>query len=147
MPGQTDKLIWNAEQVMDWLRQDFPQAFLNGADYVIEALEPGRARVRTIMDEGSLRPGGTIMGPALMRAADIGCYVLLLGHGGKAASNSATTNLSMSFLRPPEPGDITCEVNALKYGRTLVTMDIKLFSSVSGKLVANAEMTYFNSVG
>ena len=147
MPSPIEKLVWNADQVMDWLRQDFPQAFYNGADYVIEALEPGHARVRTIMDEGSLRPGGTIMGPAMMRAADIGCYVLLLAHGGQAAGSSATTNMSMSFLRRPEPGDITSELNILRYGRTLVTMDIKLHSSASGRLVANAEMTYHNPIG
>ncbi len=140
-------LKWDKSQIMTWLRKEFPQAFLLGGDYEILLLEPGRARVRCVLDDSALRPGGTVMGPAMMRAADITCYVILLAHGAEAAGDSVTTNMSMSFLRRPEPGDIEAEVSILKHGRTLVVMDAKIYSSVSGDLIANAEMSYFNSVG
>lgn len=131
---------------MTWLRREFPQAFLHGGDYEIVELEPGRARVRCVLDDTALRPGGTVMGPAMMRAADITCYVVLLAHGGEAAGASVTTNMSMSFLRKPPPGDIEADVSVLKHGRTLVVMDAKVYSSASGELIANSEMSYFNSV-
>lgn len=97
------------------------------------------------MDDTALRPGGTVMGPAMMKVADVSCYVLLLGHDGDQAALSVTTNMSMSFLRKPEPGDIVCEINTLKHGRTLVVMDLKIYSLSSGELIANAEMTYYNA--
>ncbi len=140
-------LVWDADKILNWLREAFHQVFLNGAEFHIEKLEPGHVRVRCVLDDSSLRPGGTIMGPAMMKAADIGCYVLLLAHDGEKAGDSVTTNMSMSFLRRPEPGDITCDVSTLKHGRTLVVMGTKIYSSKSGTLIANGEMSYFNAAG
>ncbi len=145
MSLQNRPLKWNADQVITWLRKEFPQAFLHGGDFQIESLEPGRARVRAVLDDTALRPGGTVMGPAMMKVADVSCYVLLLGHDGDQAALSVTTNMSMSFLRKPEPGDIVCEINTLKHGRTLVVMDLKIYSAGSNDLIANAEMTYYNA--
>ena len=145
MTSNRNKLVWDKDQVMTWLRREFPQAFLHGGDYEILELEPGRARVRCVLDETALRPGGTVMGPAMMRAADITCYVILLAHGGEAAGDSVTTNMAMSFLRRPAPGDIEADVTVLKHGRTLVVMDAKIYSSASGDLIANSEMSYFNA--
>ncbi len=145
MPPPYSKLKWSADEVITWLRKEFPQAFAHGGDYEIEELAPGRVRVRAVLDDTALRPGGTVMGPAMMKVADISCYALLLGHHGDEAALSVTTNMSMSFLRKPEPGDIVCEINTLKHGRTLVVMDAKIYSAVSDTLIANAEMTYFNA--
>ena len=72
--------------------------------------------------------------------------MLLLAHDFDQAALSVTTNMSMIFLRKPEPGDIVCEINTLKHGRTLVVMDLKIYSAVSNDLIANAEMTYYNAV-
>ncbi|NNF80734.1 MAG: PaaI family thioesterase, partial [Rhizobiales bacterium] len=99
-----------------------------------------------VLDDTALRPGGTVMGPAMMKVADVSCYVLLLGHDGEQAALSVTTNMAMSFLRKPEPGDIVCEINTLKHGRTLVVMHLKIYSAASNDLIANAEMTYYNAV-
>ncbi len=145
MSPQDRPLLWNADQVITWLRKEFPQAFMHGGNFAIERLEPGQARVRAVLDDTALRPGGTVMGPAMMKVADISCYVLLLGHDGEKAALSVTTNMSMSFLRKPEPGDIVCEIKTLKHGRTLVVMDLKLYSVASDALIANAEMTYYNA--
>ena len=146
MLQQHRPLKWNADEVITWLRKEFPQAFLLGGDFKIEHLEPGSARVKAVLDDTALRPGGTVMGPAMMKVADVSCYVLLLAHDGEQAALSVTTNMSMSFLRKPEPGDIVCEINTLKHGRTLVVMDLKIYSAASNELIANAEMTYYNAV-
>jgi uncharacterized protein (TIGR00369 family) len=147
MAKRAEALLWTAEQTMEWLAVEFPQAFRHGRSYVVEDLRPGHARVRAVIDETHLRPGGTVMGPAMMELADITAYILLLAHHGDAARLSVTTNLNISFLRKPLPGDIACEVDILKHGKTLIVTSARILSSANDALISHAELTYFNATG
>ena len=44
-------------------------------------------------DERTVRPGGTISGPAMFMLADVAVYVAILGAGGRRALQAVTTNL------------------------------------------------------
>lgn len=149
MAGQTSRgtrgersLKWSIRDVLGFLEREFPQAFQDGDAYTVERLEPGRAHVRLVATERNLRPGGTVSGPAMMKLVDFSVYALLLAHHGTEARLAVTSNLSISFLRKPGPGDIVCEVELVKHGRTLSVADCRLRSG-DGRLVAHAEATYY----
>ncbi|MGE0210912.1 MAG: PaaI family thioesterase [Parvibaculaceae bacterium] len=140
--GGKRQLLWSVEQVFAFLEREFPQAFLDGDSYTLERLEPGGASVRLTATERNLRPGGTVSGPAMMKLVDFSVYALLLAHHGVEARLAVTSNLSISFLRKPGPGDIVCDVELVKHGRTLSVADCRLRSG-DGRLVAHAEATYY----
>ncbi len=136
-------LLWGEGEIFAFLEKEFPQAFSGGQQFNIEVLEPGRIRVVKPVSQGDLRPGGTVSGPAMMALVDLAVYMLLLAHHGAAARLSVTTGMQLSFLRKPEAGDLACDVEWLKHGRTLSVADCRLTSLSSGKLVAHAEATYY----
>ncbi len=137
-----DRLKWSGDEIFSFLRREFSQAFLDGDEYSLDRLEPGRATVRLSVTDRNLRPGGTVSGPAMMKLVDFAVYALLLAHHGREARLAVTSNLSISFLRKPSLGDVSCEVELVKHGRTLTVADCRLRSS-DGRLVAHAEATYY----
>ena len=137
------KLKWDAHQVMEFLRVEFPQAFAGGQTYTIDHLEPGKVRVGFMAGEAELRPGGTVSGPALMQLVDFSIYVLLLAHHRESAAMTVTTNLQISFLRKADAGEIACHVELLKHGRTLSVASSRITQAETGKLIAHAETTYY----
>lgn len=136
------ELKWTAEQVLEFVDREFPQA-LASTTYAVEELEPRRTRVRLKVTDVHLRPGGTVSGPALMALVDFAVYVLLLAHHGSDARLAVTTGLTISFLNKAGPGDVLCAVELLKHGRTLSVADCRIHTAGDGRLVAHAEATYF----
>lgn len=137
------KLKWSADEVMGFLEREFSQVFRDGRQYLIDELSPGLARVRMPATEASLRPGDIVSGPALMELTDLSVYMLLLGLHGQSARLAVTTNLQISFLRRAVAGDVVCAVEIVKHGRTLSVADCRITSLADGKLVAQAQTTYF----
>ncbi|WP_137388064.1 PaaI family thioesterase [Rhodoligotrophos defluvii] len=135
------RLKWQGEDVLAFLRTDFPQAFRDGWDYTVEHLTTRQAIVRLHAHDSQLRPGGTIAGPTMMHLADFAFYVLLLALHGASARLSVTTNLSISFLRKPVAGDLVARVEMLKHGRTLSVGAVHM-EDAEGRVVAHAEATY-----
>ena len=136
-------LKWSAEQVFGFLQEEFPQAMRDGVNYEIVKLQPGVAHIRLLAGEQQTRPGGTVSGPAMMEMVDFSIYVLLLAHHKEEARLAVTTNLTISFLRKPQPGPLLAQVRLIKHGRTLTVARIDIISEVNGKLVASSEATYF----
>jgi len=136
-------LKWSAEQVFSFLREEFPQALRDGVNYEVVTLQPGEAHIRLLAGEQQLRPGGTVSGPAMMEMVDFSIYVLLLAHHKEAARLAVTTNLTISFLRKPQPGPIVAQIKLIKHGRTLTVARVDIISETDAKLVASSEVTYF----
>ncbi len=90
-----------------------------------------------------LRPGGTVSGPALMELVDFSIYVLLLSHHRASARLAVTTNLQISFLRKAGPGELHCDVEMMKHGRTLSVADARISSAASGRVIAHAQASYY----
>ena len=134
-------LKMNAREVAEFLAQEFPQGFGPRSPTQIEAVGPGTARVRLAAGDRHLRPGGTVSGPAMMALCDAAMYVAILAAIGPVAL-AVTTNLSINFLRKPEPGDLVAECKLLKLGKRLAVTDMKIWSDGESDLIAHATATY-----
>jgi acyl-coenzyme A thioesterase PaaI-like protein len=109
--------------------------------FVTEAIGYGSARVRMPANPKFLRPGGTISGPAQMALADFAMYAAVLGAVGNVPM-AVTTNLAITFLNKPEPGDLVCDVRLLKIGKRLVMGDAIIHSVGRGEPVSHVTLTY-----
>ncbi len=125
-------------EIGDWLRSHFPRFDQTMA---LEAIAPGRATVRYRIGDSHLRPGGTVMGPAMMLLADTAMYAALLG-ADRRATGAVTSNLNISFLRRPSPRDLIAEAEVLRLGRRLSVGEVRMFSDGESGIVAHATVTY-----
>lgn len=107
----------------------------------VEALPAMGARMRLLVTDRHLRPGGTVSGPAMFMLADCTFYVATLNMIGRQAL-TVTTNLNINFLRKPAPTDMIGEARLLKLGRSLAVGDCTLYSLGDAAPVAHATCTY-----
>lgn len=127
-----------AAEVTAFLAEVFPQI----KDTVrIEAVDLNAARIRVLVSERDLRPGGTVSGPTLFAAADVAFYAAVLGMIGREAL-TVTSSLTINFLRKPAPVDVIAEARILKLGRSLAVGDATVFSDGAAASVAHASVTY-----
>ncbi|MEE2786259.1 MAG: PaaI family thioesterase [Myxococcota bacterium] len=106
----------------------------------VESLSEDHVTVVLPYAVGSLRPGGTIAGPALMALADTVAYVAILNHDVDALG-ALTTQLNINFLTRPAPGDLKGYGQPLKLGRRLAVVRVCI-EDERGVLVAEASVTY-----
>ena len=128
----------NVSEMNEFLTSAFPQ--INGRFEILE-IESLRARVRLLTAESDLRPGGTVSGPSMFGLADVAFYIATLAMIGPKAL-TVTTNVSIDFMRKPEPTSMLAEARILKLGRTLSVGDVTLYSEGKIEPVAHANVTY-----
>lgn len=88
-----------------------------------------------------LRPGGTVSGPTQMGVADHAAYCVIFTHMGVTAM-ALTTNLNMDFLSAPKGEVLIIEGRTIKFGRTLVVVNVEIRIKGSDKLASRATVTY-----
>lgn len=116
---------------------EFPQT-----KCTVEEVGDQSATVRHAIGFDELRPGGTVSGPVLMAVADVALYVAILSEIGLVPL-AVTTNLSINFLRRPEPDkDVIGECKLLKTGKSLVVGQVALYSDGDTEPVAHVVGTY-----
>ena len=126
------------DQLHEFMRAEFSQM----ADSVeVLNLSYGSIETRLKVGPESLRPGGTVSGPAMFALADVTIYLAVLAVIGPRKL-AVTTNCSIDFMRKPSPGDLRAEGRILKMGRRLAVGDVLIFSSEFSEPVARASMTY-----
>ena len=130
----------SAAEVTEFLAQVFPQIDI-GRAYRVEETRRGFARMRMVYGDHLLRPGGTISGPAMFSLADVAMYAAVLASIGPVA-HAVTTNLTINFLRKPDPRDMIGEARLLKLGKRLAVGEIALCSEGEAELAAHATSTY-----
>lgn len=126
------------DEIVAFLAKDFPQMPVD-----ILSVGDSKARVRHVVTEADLRPGGTISGPTMMGLADVALYIAILGEIG-IVPLAVTTNLNVSFLRKPE-GDknLIADCRLLKLGRTLAVGEVYIYSEgQEDKAVCHVVGTY-----
>lgn len=116
-------------------------AFDGSRPYLIDRVEPGRVLASLPAEQVMIRPGGTVGGPTLMMLADATAYAAVLAHIGPVAL-AVTSNLSIDFLRKPQPVGVVADAELLKLGRSLAVVDVRLRSEGAPDLVARASVTY-----
>lgn len=132
-------LALNKEELTEYLEQVFPQVH---KDFVVEDLTEASIRMRLIVEDRHLRPGGTVSGPSMFGLADVSVYAMILARKGRQ-SLAVTTSSSMDFLRKPDGrADMIAECKLLKLGRTLAVGDVLMYSEGSDNPVARASLTY-----
>lgn len=132
-------LAMNKEELTEYLAQVFPQVH---KDFVVMHLTEDSIRMRLVVEDRHLRPGGTVSGPSMFALADVCVYSMVLARRGRQ-SLAVTTNSSVDFLRKPAGGaDMIAECRLLKLGRTLAVGDVLMYSEGQEAPVARASMTY-----
>ncbi|SUA64025.1 Uncharacterized protein, possibly involved in aromatic compounds catabolism [Oligella urethralis] len=126
------------DEIVAFLEKDFPQMPVD-----VLAVGEGTARVRHIVTEADLRPGGTVSGPCMMGLADVTLYIAILGEIG-IVPLAVTTNLNVSFLRKPSADKhLIAECNLLKVGRSLAVGEVYIYSEgEEDKAVCHVVGTY-----
>jgi uncharacterized protein (TIGR00369 family) len=131
---------FNLEELRAYLVEVFPQIWTRG-HYVIEEVAPMSATVRLHHHPDHLRPGGTISGPSMFALCDLALYVAILHEIGRVKL-AVTTNVSINFLRKPEPGDLLGRARLMKLGKRLAVGEVALYSPGQEEMVAHATGTY-----
>ena len=127
------------DELTAFLEQEFPQV---AGDFAIEEVGDMRVRVRLLVGERHLRPGGTVSGPSIFALADVTVYLATLAMIGPEAL-AVTTNCSIDFMRKPAASvDLIAECRLLKLGRVLSVGDVLIFSEGLELPVARASLTY-----
>jgi uncharacterized protein (TIGR00369 family) len=129
------------DELNAFLAREFPQMQQDGPTYEIESVGYGSSRLRLLVSERHLRPGGTVSGPSMMALADVALYVALLGAIGPVKL-AVTTSLNINFLRRPELSDVIAECRYLKIGRTLAVGEATLRSAGLDDVIAHVTATY-----
>ena len=125
----------------DELNGHLAGAFAEGRPYVVTGVRPGFATVEVPASSVFIRPGGTVSGPTVMALADAAAWLVVLAHIGWEPL-AVTSNLSIDFLRKPEPDGLCATAELLKLGRKLAVTDVRVTSGEADVLVARASVTY-----
>lgn len=132
-------IVMDQAALTAFLTEEFGQV---AEDFAVEAVTEDGARLRLMVDDKHLRPGGTVSGPSIFALADVGVYLAILSRIGPRAL-SVTTSASLDFMRKPVAGrDLVAEVRILKLGRRLAVGDALIHSQGDTAPVARASMTY-----
>ena len=101
--------------------------------------QAGKARCQINLQDHHLNNGGRVHGGVLTALADTaaGLAVRTLRPEGK---QSATTDLSIAFIRPPLGPSIVADASVIHAGRRLFRVEISLMSA--DKLVARTSATF-----
>lgn len=133
--------VMTREEVEAFLRREFPEIYLDGEIWHVEAVGPMSARMRLDFHQRHIRPGGTLSGPSMMTLADLALYVAVLANVGPVAL-AVTTNLSFNFLRKPPQAALVAETRLLKLGRRLAMGEVTILSDGRPDPVCHATGTY-----
>ena len=128
-----------------FLETEFPQWSGTSMASVAEITAQGVV-CRLPFGENQLRPGGTVSGPTLMGLADTAMYAAVLSRIGPVAL-AVTTNLTINFMRKPEPRATVATCRLLKLGKRLAVGDVAITSEGGTSegdtdMVAHATVTY-----
>ena len=129
------------KELAERLRAEFPQAAHTIGDYEIEEVWHGGCRLRLRYDKRALRPGGTLVGAAMMSLGDFAMYVAVLSAIGWVPL-AVTTNLTINFLKKPAAGDLLAQARLIKLGKRLAVGEIAIHSDGDDELVAHVTSTY-----
>ena len=123
----------NFGELKGFLEDQFPQGTAYGT---LEELGDGWAEMKLEVDDGHLRPGGTVSGPVMMGLADVAMYAALLGKIGLVPL-AVTTNFNINFMRKPAAhAAVWARATLLKVG------EVSIYSTGMEEPVAHATMTY-----
>lgn len=108
------------------LATDAPFAERQG--FVVEDMAAGTARCRLPFSDDSIRPGGTISGPAMFGLADFTLWIAVMTAVGPEPL-AVTTDMTVHFLAKPARGDLIAAARLLKTGKRLCVGEVGVFNA------------------
>lgn len=129
----------SADRLATIIRDEVP--FVGRHGVTVLALAPGYAHLSLNYSAELLRPGGTITGPALFGLADVALYGAVMAEIGEVPL-AVTVDMTISFLRKPDPGPVEAKSQLLKLGRRLAYGTVTLTSQGDPRPVAHATGHY-----
>ncbi len=135
------ELKMGVDDLQRFLQEQFEQV---AEHFVVEHVAPMEARIRLVVRDDHLRPGGTVSGPTMFALTDVAMYLALMAMIGPKAL-AVTTNASIDFMRKPPGGqDLVGEARLLKLGRVLAVGDVLIrpAEDLAGPVLARASLTY-----
>jgi acyl-coenzyme A thioesterase PaaI-like protein len=127
----------NKEEVVAFMATEFPQSKCE----IVEVGNSGSTVIRRVGPD-DLRPGGTVMGPALIVVADFALYSAILCEIG-IVPLAVTTSLTANFLRKPSASrNIIGVCKLLKLGKSLAVGEVLVYSEGMSDPVAHVVGTY-----
>ena len=131
--------VMTEQDLNSFLAREFP---IVHQDIRIEEVRDMGVRVRLVVEDRHLRPGGTVSGPTMFTLADVSVYLAILAMIGPKGL-AVTTGCSLDFMRKPAARtDLIGECQMLKVGRVLAVGDVLIYSDGEKAPVARATMTY-----
>jgi uncharacterized protein (TIGR00369 family) len=128
-----------ADELNEALNAAFPRP--GQSHRLVREVAPGRVRLLQEFDPLMLRPGGTVSGPVLMNLADTAGYIMVWAHAGLELM-ALTSSLTMNFLRPAKPGDLTVDAELLSFGRRNAVCDVRIWTEAADRPACQATVTY-----
>ena len=139
-PSQPDlRPKMSAEELHDFLVREFPQAEPEWLR--VEQVSERYVRLRALIGESDLRPGGTVSTGTLSAVADTAMYLLTLATIGPEP-RALASGMSVHFLRRCDKADLIVEAKLLKLGARLAVGEILIFSFGIEEVAAIATVTY-----
>ena len=121
------------------VRHDVP--LVGGFDIRVADIGEGEITLTMPYQDRFVRPGGTVMGPALFGLADVALYGAVMSALGRV-DLAVTTSMTINFLRRPRPAPVRAEARLIKLGKRLAYGEVLLFSGDDADPVAHATGTY-----
>ena len=140
--GTNPRTPLTAEAVSRLIDEHFPGVHAAGRWISIESIGDRTACCRMKPNPQSIRPGGTISGPAMFTLADFTIYIALIGTLGHTAIPAVTSNLNINFLLRPAAADMLADARIIRLGRRLAYAEVQLTSNGSAGMIAHATGSY-----
>ncbi|MEU1882566.1 PaaI family thioesterase [Streptosporangium sp. NPDC020072] len=106
----------------------------------VSEVSPYRVVVTAGPEGLECRPGGTLSGPAIFKAADLSSFLAINAYAGRVLTG-VLTHGSVSLLEAAEPGPLTVVVEVVRLGRRTAVANGRI-SDAEGGLVAVTTMQF-----
>lgn len=123
------------------MREGLPLAAAWGVEVLETDPAAGRALLLLPAQEGLLRPGGVVCGPAIMGLADMAVWCALLARTG-GRDLSLTTAQNVAFLSAAGPGPLTADARLLKPKGRLLFAEVLILRKDRPHPVAHVTATW-----
>ncbi len=137
--GEYKQDEWPLERIRSHIASGIPLTeYFN-----MEIVEAGAdfSLVRIKESQTVKRPGGSVAGPVLFAAGDVASYALILA--SRHDPDATTVDMTVNFLRPAMQLPLLARAEALRPGRNLFTIDVRISAEANpAKLLAQATTTW-----
>lgn len=107
----------------------------------VEHVSPEQLRIRLPFDDRIARPGGVVIGQAMMAVADTVTVLAICEKMGRFAT-LATISQTTNFLRAAVRRDVIAIARAVKVGRSTAFGEVEMFADGSAEPIAQTLSTF-----